>query len=717
MRFKIATIRTPSGETRQVVMGRETGGGSSATVIKAEIRESILSIDEEAPKTVYTLALIMSDETEVTCVLPEIGTTIDDIITIASTDPTDADKAWEGHLWFNKTAGVMWVYAAAIQSGGIIVPGQLTWYKVGGGDVIAPHIGENGNWYVGETDTGVAAQGEPGKQGDKGDPGDDYVLTDADKKEIAKMIPISVVIATTAEDLASAVAGGGEITLAPGADITVSGMLTLPTGTVIRGNGATIRRAAGFEDVLFFLNEGCRLENFVIEGNRTAMVSPAWDKTIEISTRADCVIDGITINDANEAIVVYENDVIVRGCRLNSCGGNGIHMSGADRTRIEDCVIIGANKNASVMGNSNGCIYWCQESNETVVTGCHCEDGLAGFAGIDGTDNMHLKIIGCTVKDCGNAAFGEYKSTGGPIDVVISGNQFIGCGDFKLTDAGQQVAPGNGLVISGNLFTDTGIGVRGFRNAAITGNTVRGGWIALYRCPYCVVSDNVVDNPGGIGVYSEQSPNLSVSGNSIRCKNYGIYGGECAGIVIFGNIVRQSPHTVSGNCIQLNSCPESAIDNNKLFVYYGNGVMAASNCRTMGNFIVVADSSQIAIRVWGGHTNYVVAQNMSNGTYGIATADSAVIQNNITIESTAFADVAYTLTNITTDGFAKALTGDDFTFTLTAADGYSLPETITVTVGGTAQTSGKGYAYDKTTGRVTVYRVSGAVEITAGGVT
>ena len=52
-----------------------------------------------------------------------------------------------------------------------------------GEDGITPHIGANGNWYIGETDTGIPAQGK------KGDPGDDYVLTAADKQEIAGMIP------------------------------------------------------------------------------------------------------------------------------------------------------------------------------------------------------------------------------------------------------------------------------------------------------------------------------------------------------------------------------------------------------------------------------------------------------------------------------------------------------------------------------------------------
>lgn len=36
---------------------------------------------------------------------------------------------------------------------------------------IIPHIGANGNWWIGETDTGIAAQGPQGQKGDKGDPG------------------------------------------------------------------------------------------------------------------------------------------------------------------------------------------------------------------------------------------------------------------------------------------------------------------------------------------------------------------------------------------------------------------------------------------------------------------------------------------------------------------------------------------------------------------
>ena len=42
-----------------------------------------------------------------------------------------------------------------------------------GKDGKTPFIGENGNWWIGETDTGVKAAGIDGEKGDKGDPGAD----------------------------------------------------------------------------------------------------------------------------------------------------------------------------------------------------------------------------------------------------------------------------------------------------------------------------------------------------------------------------------------------------------------------------------------------------------------------------------------------------------------------------------------------------------------
>ena len=61
-----------------------------------------------------------------------------------------------------------------------------------GADGITPHIGENGNWYLDDTDTGKPSRGEKGDKGDRGAKGADGKApikgtdywTAADKAEI-----------------------------------------------------------------------------------------------------------------------------------------------------------------------------------------------------------------------------------------------------------------------------------------------------------------------------------------------------------------------------------------------------------------------------------------------------------------------------------------------------------------------------------------------------
>ncbi|MFA5562219.1 MAG: hypothetical protein WDA00_06245 [Eubacteriales bacterium] len=56
--------------------------------------------------------------------------------------------------------------------------GKNSWLLLGtlrgadGTNGVTPHIGENGNWFVGTTDTGVKAQGPQGEKGDTGDTGE-----------------------------------------------------------------------------------------------------------------------------------------------------------------------------------------------------------------------------------------------------------------------------------------------------------------------------------------------------------------------------------------------------------------------------------------------------------------------------------------------------------------------------------------------------------------
>ena len=100
-----------------------------------------------------------------------------------------------GDAWFVGTADsnvvyqwdvdkAAWVNVGALKGpkgepGADGAPGTDGAPGVPGADGVTPHIGDNGNWFIGSTDTGTAAQGPagqdgaPGSKGDKGDKGDD----------------------------------------------------------------------------------------------------------------------------------------------------------------------------------------------------------------------------------------------------------------------------------------------------------------------------------------------------------------------------------------------------------------------------------------------------------------------------------------------------------------------------------------------------------------
>ena len=127
--------------------------------------------------------------------------------TDAMTQPVGADG--EGKLWTEPTGGgKLWrpnVTEAGVLSWEVseseTAPDARNIKGPAGSDGITPHIGGNGNWYIGDTDTGLPSRGATGAQGatgpagadgkdggrgPKGDPGDDYVLTAADKAEIVQ---------------------------------------------------------------------------------------------------------------------------------------------------------------------------------------------------------------------------------------------------------------------------------------------------------------------------------------------------------------------------------------------------------------------------------------------------------------------------------------------------------------------------------------------------
>ena len=73
----------------------------------------------------------------------------------------------------NNGTAIQWRYAGDDDWTDLVHLSDITGAKGDPGENgITPTIGENGNWYLGETDTGKPSRGEKGNPGDKGDPGE-----------------------------------------------------------------------------------------------------------------------------------------------------------------------------------------------------------------------------------------------------------------------------------------------------------------------------------------------------------------------------------------------------------------------------------------------------------------------------------------------------------------------------------------------------------------
>jgi hypothetical protein len=98
------------------------------------------------------------------------------------------------------------------------------------------------------------------------------------------------------------------------------------------------------------------------------------------------------------------------------------------------------------------------------------------------------------------------------------------------------------------------------------------------------------------------------------------------------------------------------------------------------------------------------------GTIAVAAAD---ITGDVEIVAIGGYKVTRTLTQTTSSDVSNcAQPNESYETILTAGEGYTLPNTITVTLGGTEKTVGTDYTYDKTTGKVIINSVTGALVIT-----
>ena len=547
-----------------------------------------------------------------------------------------------------------------------------------------------------------------------------YSLTDGiSEREVPSelsegIIELGGAVSTVAELEFAIVSGSTAITLRRGAVIEVAREYLLPENVTIVGNGATIKRANGYEGIILSMRQGCKIVDLIIDGNRENMSNPTWDKTIEISTRDNCVVENVRIVNGNEAIIVYGDDVIVKGCKITNCGGNGIHFSGASRPHVENCVVIGANLRNG-MGHEDGCIIWSNECNGAVCIGNYCEGGKTGFGAIDMDSNSELKIIGNTVKNCTNAVHGEFQVSC-PRDIIIAGNFFYDSGRLVLAKVNNQLASKGRVIVSNNQFISTSVDVRTLSNVIVANNIVHKGRISLYYSANSRINNNIVQNPlDDIGIYIDRCINAIVSENTAKAKVYAFYTSASPNLQVCNNNFKQS-YGATNRVMQFAGGTSGAyIFGNRIAAFY-DAFSLGSYGTLVNNIIDCATSAINAIVIYGGVTNALATGNRTNGVITNNAGDAAgVIENNLPLDSSAFITITTELTNLTSDAPPMDTVGDELIVTLTPSDGYKLPESVSVTIADVKADLGA-YAYNAATGVVTIHATKGDVNIAASGI-
>lgn len=129
-----------------------------------------------------------------------------------------------------------------------------------GKDGLTPHIGDNGNWYLGDKDTGKPSRGAPGAKGDPGKDGAGMDITGATAGQIGVVAAVDADGVPTAWKPGDMPSGGGDETWEKIADVALS----TDTSLYIVANFATWRKVKIILDRDAFIsglskNVWCRL--------------------------------------------------------------------------------------------------------------------------------------------------------------------------------------------------------------------------------------------------------------------------------------------------------------------------------------------------------------------------------------------------------------------------------------------------------------------------
>ena len=143
--------------------------------------------------------------------------------------------------------------------------------------------------------------------------------------------------------------------------------------------------------------------------------------------------------------------------------------------------------------------------------------------------------------------------------------------------------------------------------------------------------------------------------------------------------------------------------------YTIDGVPMTVTTGALGKFTLSAPLGKTIVITGITASGYVIVTAMPMGPYTNNTSG-------LVITMTDTVSITFSGKNVTSDAPSSATVGTTLSFTITASSGFTLPSSITVTMGGKTLVQGTDYTYDSATGAFSLTGVSGNVVVTAEGV-
>ena len=312
------------------------------------VEENTLNID------VY-MDGVLADDRRVGVVLNVYRTSVGEwefykTISVIGSATLTYDKDWKDAVWFARIIDNEKMLAGVVVTAGGGGTGE------DGRDGTTPHIGENGNWYIGELDTGVRAEGVDGADGYVPIRGVDY-WTAADKAEIIDEV--------TDELLGSGLGG-----LTPGVGDSSMGSSVVGIQSVTQT--ITSEDDGGTNQITVRLTDGSS-SIFEVKNGSTGSQGPEGEK----GDKGDQGDRGyvFTPSVSSSGVLSWTNDGgLTNPPSVNIKGSAGAGVSSIDRTSGD-----------GTSGVTDTYTITMTDGNTSTFTVYNGKDGTNGVNGADGT--------------------------------------------------------------------------------------------------------------------------------------------------------------------------------------------------------------------------------------------------------------------------------------------------------------------------------------------